>query len=131
MTLDGKPIPHSLYDRANNHGHINLNTRHDTSELCRDSIALWWEQRGRAAYPQAQRLLILCDGGGSHSATRSLFREDLQRLAARLKLGLRVAHYPALPLQNNPIEHRLFPPVTRACHSPSLEIAQQFNESRK
>gem|GEM_PF-6357874 len=54
-----------------------------TSELCCDSVASWWEQHGRAAYPHAERLLILCDGGGSNSATQYLFKEDLQRLANR------------------------------------------------
>src|SRR5437764_1483941 len=57
----GKLIPHGIYDLANEHAHIHLNTSHDTSELCRDSIASWWEQHGRAAYPEAKRLLVLCD----------------------------------------------------------------------
>jgi hypothetical protein len=60
----GKLIPHGIYDPAREHAHINLNTSHDTSELCCDSIALWWEEHGRPAYPEARRLLILCDGGG-------------------------------------------------------------------
>ena len=55
----GKLIPHGIYDLVNQHAHIHLNTSHDTSELCCDSIALWWEHAGRAAYPQAKRLLIL------------------------------------------------------------------------
>src|SRR5437764_192320 len=70
---EGKLIPHGIYDLANEHAHIHLNTSHDTSELCRDSIASWWEQHGRAAYPEAKRLLVLCDGGGSNSATQYLF----------------------------------------------------------
>jgi len=49
----GKLIPHGIYDLARQHAHINLNTSHDTGELCCDSIALWWEQHGHAAYPQA------------------------------------------------------------------------------
>ena len=52
--------------------------------MCCDSIALWWEQHGRQAYPHAARLLVLCDGGGSNSATQYLFKQDLQRLATRL-----------------------------------------------
>ena len=75
----GKLIPHGIYDLANGHAHINLNTSHDTGELCCDSIALWWEKHGRQAYPHAVRLLILCDGGGSNSATQYLFKQDLQR----------------------------------------------------
>ena len=130
----GKLIPHGVYDLTNQHAQINLNTSHDTGELCCDSIALWWEQHGREAYPQAQRLLILCDGGGSNSATQYLFKEDLQRLANRLGLELRVAHYPPYCSKHNPIEHRVFPHVTRACQGVILhtaEIAKQFIERTK
>ena len=125
----GKLIPHGIYDLANQHAHINLNTSHDTGELCCDSIALWWEQHGRVAYPKTKRLLILCDGGGSNSATQYLFKEDLQRLANRLGLELRVAYYPPYCSKHNPIEHRVFPHVTRACQGVifhTLDIAQQF-----
>jgi Rhodopirellula transposase DDE domain len=125
----GKLIPHGIYDLAGQHAQINLNTSHDTGELCCDSIALWWEQHGRAAYPKTSRLLILCDGGGSNSATQYLFKEDLQRLANRLGLELRVAHYPPYCSKHNPIEHRVFSHITRACQGVifhTLDIAQQF-----
>ncbi len=125
----GKLIPHGIYDLARQHAHINLNTSHDTGRLCCDSIALWWEQHGHAAYPQTKRLLILCDGGGSNSATQYLFKEDLQRLANRLGLELRVAHYPPYCSKHNPIEHRVFPHITRACQGVifhTLDVARQF-----
>jgi len=66
----GVVIPHALYDVGRNKGFVHLNTSHDTSELACDSIAAWWEQQGRADYPEAKKLLLLCDGGGSNSATR-------------------------------------------------------------
>jgi hypothetical protein len=130
----GKLIPHGIYDLARGHAHINLNTSHDTGELCCDSIALWWEEHGRPAYPQAIRLLILCDGGGSNSATQYLFKEDLQRLATCLGLEIRVAHYPPYCSKHNPIEHRVFPHVTRACQGVifhTVEIAGRFIERAK
>ena len=131
---DGKLIPHGIYDIGREHAHIHLNTSHDTSELCCDSVASWWEQHGRPAYPHARRLLILCDGGGSNSATQYLFKEDLQRLANRLGLELRVAHYPPYCSKHNPIEHRVFPHITRACQGVvfhTIEIAKQFIERAK
>jgi hypothetical protein len=131
---DGKLIPHGIYDLARQHAAIHLNTSHDTGELCCDSIALWWTEHGGAAYPQAKRLLILCDGGGSNSATQYLFKEDLQRLANRLRRELRVAHYPPYCSKHNPIEHRVFPHITRACQGVifhSAKIAQQFIEQAK
>ena len=111
----GKVIPHGIYDVGRNQGYIHLNTSHDTSELACDSIAAWWEEHGRPAYPRAKKLLVLCDGGGSNSASQYVFKEDLQKLANRLGLEIRVAHYPPYCSKYNPIEHRLFPHVTRAC----------------
>jgi Rhodopirellula transposase DDE domain len=130
----GKLIPHGIYDLLNHHAHIHLNTSHDTGELCCDSVALWWEQDGRADFPLAKRLLILCDGGGSNSASHYLFKEDLQRLANCLGLEIRVAHYPPYCSKHNPIEHRVFPHVTRACQGVifhTVEIAKQFIERTK
>ena len=111
----GVVIPHGLYDLRRNHGHVNLGTSHDTSEFACDSLRHWWEGQGRASYPRATSLLLLCDGGGSNSATQYLFKEDLQRLADRVGIEIRVAHYPPYTSKYNPIEHRLFPHLTRAC----------------
>ena len=111
----GVVIPHGVYDVGKNQGFLHLNTSHDTSELACDSLAAWWEGHGRSAYPGASKLLVLCDGGGSNSASRYVFKEQLQRLADRLGLEIRVAHYPPYCSKYNPIEHRLFPHVTRAC----------------
>lgn len=130
----GKLIPHGIYDLTTHHAAIHLNTSHDTGELCCDSIALWWRDHGRAAYPNAKRLLILCDGGGSNSASHYLFKEDLQRLANRLAIELRVAHYPPYCSKHNPIEHRVFPHITRACQGVifhTVDIAKQFIERAK
>jgi hypothetical protein len=66
----GKRIPHGIYDMVHHHAHIHRNASHDTSALCCDSVALWWEHAGRAAHPRAKRLLVLGDGGGSNSATQ-------------------------------------------------------------
>jgi hypothetical protein len=111
----GTVIPHGIYDLGRNRGSIHLNTSHDTSEMACDSLAAWWEAEGRSAYPGAGKLLVLCDGGGSNNAARYVFKEDLQGLADRLGLEIRVAHYPPYCSKYNPIEHRLFPHVTRAC----------------
>jgi len=112
---DGVVIPHGLYDVGRNLGHVNLGTSHEASEFACDSIGRRWERHGRAQYPHATRLLLLCDGGGSNSATRYAFKAALQKLADRLGVEIRVAHYPPYCSKYNPIEHRLFPHVTRAC----------------
>jgi hypothetical protein len=111
----GAVFPHGIYDLGLNRGHINLGTSHETSQFACESIERWWQQHGRQQYPQATRLLLLCDGGGSNSASRYVFKEELQGLANRLGMEIRVAHYPPYCSKYNPIEHRLFPHVTRAC----------------
>jgi Rhodopirellula transposase DDE domain len=125
----GMVVPHGVYDVGRNQGFLHLNTSHDTSELACDSIAAWWEGHGRAGYPQAKKLLVLCDSGGSNSATRYVFKEGLQNLATRLGVEIRVAHYPPYCSKYNPIEHRLFPHVTRACRGVifhTLETVQHY-----
>lgn len=107
--------PHGIYDLKQNHGHLNLGLSHDTSRFACDSIAHWWESRGRALYPKADSILLLCDGGGSNAANRYVFKYHLERLADRIGLEIRVAHYPPYTSKYNPIEHRFFPHVTRAC----------------
>lgn len=112
---DGVIIPHSLYDVRLNVGYIQLGTSHDTSEFAIESLRRWWLTHGRQLYPNQRRLLLLCDGGGSNDARHHIFKSDLQHLADELGLEIRIAHYPPYTSKYNPIEHRLFPHVTRAC----------------
>ncbi|MDX8130477.1 ISAzo13 family transposase, partial [Methylomonas sp. OY6] len=130
----GKLIPHGIYDVARNEGTMHLNMSHDTSELCCDSIARWWQQHGQHHYPNARRVLILCDGGGSNAANRHVFKEALQALADGLGLAIRIAHYPPYCSKHNPIEHRLFPHITRACQGVvfhTVDIAKQLMAKAK
>jgi Rhodopirellula transposase DDE domain len=124
----GVVYPHGFYDVKRNLGHLNLGTSHDTSRFACDSLGAWWVGRGRAAYPEARRLLLLCDGGGSNASNRYVFKHHLERLADRIGLEIRVAHYPPYCSKYNPIEHRFFPHVTRACQGlllTSLEVTSQ------
>ena len=83
---------------------------------------------GRPAYPHARRMLLLCDGGGSNASNRYVFKYHLESLASRIGLEIRVAHYPPHCSKYNPIEHRFFPHVTRACQGlllTSIEVTSQ------
>lgn len=111
----GVVYPHGFYDVRRNAGHLNLGVSHDTSRFACDSLAVGWDRHGRPAYPSARRLLLRCDGGGSNASNRYVFKYHLERVADRLGLELRVAHYPPYCSKYNPIEHRFFPHVTRAC----------------
>lgn len=121
---DGKVIPHGLYDLRKNEASVHLNTSCDTTEFACESIELWWHEQGQQDYSDADELLILCDGGGSNSASAYIFKEDLQALSNRVGLRIRIAHYPPYCSKYNPIEHRVFPHVTRACKGVPLETIE-------
>jgi len=112
---DGIIIPHGIYDLQRNIGYLHLGLSKDTSEFACDCIRSWWNTYGRLIYPQATAILALCDGGGSNNTHFYIFKEDLQKLADELGIVIRIAHYPPYCSKYNPIEHRLFPHVTRAC----------------
>jgi len=118
---EGVLLPHGLYDLRRNVGHLYLGLSHDTSAFACDNVYRWWMRFGRWYYPYATSLLLLCDCGGSNDYRRYLFKQELQRLADRMQLEVRVAHYPPYTSKYNPIEHRLFPHVTRACAGVSFE----------
>jgi hypothetical protein len=121
---DGKVIPHGIYDLRKNEASLHLNASCDTTEFACESTELWWHEQGQYDYPDADELLILCDGGGSNSASAYIFKEDLQGLSNRLGLKIRVAHYPPYCSKYNSIEHRVFPHVTRACKGVPLETIE-------
>jgi len=128
---DGVVIPHGLYDMKINRGYIHLGTSHDTSQFACDCLQDWWQRFGQHMYPKATSLLLLCDGGGSNSSRTYLFKADLQSLVNHIGLPIRVAHYPPYTSKYNPIEHRLFPHVTRACQGvifKSVALVKQLME---
>jgi hypothetical protein len=122
---DGHVVPHGMLDLKRNRGYINLGLGCDTSEFACDSIFQWWTAEGHIAWPYANSLLLLCDGGGSNSSRKYLFKQDLQDLANRIALEIRVAHYPPYTSKHNPIEHRMFPHVTRACQGVIFKTVEQ------
>jgi hypothetical protein len=125
----GVAIPHGLYDLKLNVGYIQIGNSHDTSEFACDSIRYWWQKYGAIHYPSANSILLLCDGGGSNSSRQYLFKQDLQALASELGIEIRIAHYPPYTSKYNPIEHRLFPHLTRVCQGvifDSLEMVKNL-----
>jgi hypothetical protein len=128
---EGIVIPHGIYDLKQNTGYINLGTSKDTTQFACDCIRNWWHNQGQLDYPKATSILILCDGGGSNSSRYYIFKEDLQKLADEIGVEIRIAHYPPYCSKYNPIEHRLFPHVTRACQGVifrSIEIVKELVE---
>ena len=111
---DGVAIPYTLYDYFRNEAYVSIGTSKDTSEFVCDSIKSWWEGPGRENYPDAMSILFLADGGGSNSSRHYIFKEDLQKLVDDIGIEIRVAHYPPYTSKWNPVEHRVFPHITRS-----------------
>ena len=105
---------YAVYDIKHNDAMFNINTSFETSEFACDSIKLWWDTVGKSRYPNADSILVLADGGGSNSSRRHVFKSELQRISNLMGIEIRIAHYPPYTSKWNPIEHRLFPHVTRS-----------------
>lgn len=112
---EGVIIPHGIYDRVRNRGHINIGLSHDTSEFACDSLRWYWNRIGKVCYPNATSILLLGDCGGSNAANKYIFKHDLQALTDSIGIEIRMAHYPSYCSKYNPIERRLFPHITRVC----------------
>jgi transposase len=104
----GKVAPYGVYDQTRNTGWVNVGTDHDTATFAVESIRKWWITMGREAYPEAGRLLITADGGGSNGARVRLWKIELQKFANETGLIISVCHFPPGTSKWNKIEHRLF-----------------------
>jgi hypothetical protein len=109
-----RAVPFGIYEMIRNKGHVYVGVSNDTPEFAVVSIAKWWEQEGKAAYPMADQLLILADGGGSNGCRARAWKCNLQALVSdRFGLTLTVCHYPTGCSKWNPVEHRLFSQISR------------------
>jgi hypothetical protein len=104
----GKAIPYGIYDVGRNTGWVSVGQDHDTASFAVASLRRWWEVAGAAAYPQARRLLICADGGGSNGYRIRLWKVEIQRFADASGLEVTVCHLPPGTSKWNKIEHRLF-----------------------
>jgi hypothetical protein len=109
----GKAIPYGVYDLGENAGWVSVGTDHDTAAFVVHSILEWWQQMGRASYPQATQLLMTADGGGSNGSRCRLWKTELQRLADATGLQVTVCHFPPGTSKWNKIEHRMFCHITQ------------------
>jgi len=104
----GRAAPYGVYDVAQNAGWVSVGVDHDTAAFAAQSIRRWWESMGEQAYPEASKLLITADSGGSNGARVRLWKTELQKLADDTGLEISVCHLPPGTSKWNKIEHRLF-----------------------
>ena len=103
-----RAVPYGVYDITNNVGWVSVGTDHDTASFAVNAIHRWWRAMGKKRYPEATRLMISADGGGSNGYRVRLWKVELQKLANELKLPITVCHLPPGTSKWNKIEHRLF-----------------------
>jgi transposase len=103
-----KAIPYGVYDVVNDEGWVSVGDTADTAEFAVESIRRWWNQMGKARFPNATRLLITADCGGSNGYGVRAWKKHLADLAAETGLRITVCHYPPGTSKWNRIEHRMF-----------------------
>ena len=108
-----KAVPYGVYDIAADQAWVSVGRDGDTAAFAVATIGRWWDEIGRVAYPEADRLLITADAGGSNSYRGRLWKHELAGLAARTGLAITVCHYPPGTSKWNRIEHRLFSAISQ------------------
>jgi hypothetical protein len=110
----GMASPYGIFDLSRNRGSVFVGTSHDTPRFAAENIARWWRSSGRKNYPDASKLLILADSGGSNGARVRAWKYELYRqLVEPFDLEITVCHYPTGASKWNPIEHRFFSEISK------------------
>jgi hypothetical protein len=116
-----KAVPYGVYDVGRNEAFVNVGMSADTGEFAVASIRSWWSHMGRKAYPNASRILIVADSGGSNGNRNSQWKVGLQRMADETGLRVDVSHMPPGTSKWNKIEHRLFSAISMNWRGQPLE----------
>ena len=107
-----RAIPYGVYDTVNNEGWVSVGDSADTAEFAVEAIRRWWNTMGQARFPDATRLLITADAGGSNGYRVKTWKARLAEFAAETGLHVTVVHYPPGTSKWNKIEHKLFSFIT-------------------
>ena len=73
----GKAIPYGVYDLASNEGWVSVGIDHDTALFATASVRRWWQEMGARRFPQATKLMITADGGGSNGTRNRLWKTTM------------------------------------------------------
>jgi hypothetical protein len=108
----GKVAPYGIYDLVANTGWVNVGIDHDTAAFAVESLRRWWHGAGARDYPNAAKVSITADAGGSNGHRSRAWKAELARFAAETGLVITVCHFPPGTSKWNKIEHRLFSHIT-------------------
>jgi len=109
----GKGVPYGVYDTGKNEAWVSVGIDHDTASFAAEAIRRWWRYLGQESYPNAKKLLITADSGGSNGSRVRLWKMEMQNLADELGMEISVCHLPPGTSKWNKIEHRLFAFITQ------------------
>ena len=107
-----RAYPYGVYDVTANEAFVSVGRDRETAAFAAETLRRWWMKVGSVGYPNAKRLLICADAGGSNGYTRRLWKVELGRLAAATGLQITVCHLPPGTSKWNKIEHRLFSAIS-------------------
>ena len=108
MGDQGRAVPYGILDIGANEAFVSVGTYADTAEFAVNSIRTWWSTMGKERYPDARKIMITADGGGSNGSRNRLWKKELQNFADETGLEILVRHFPPGTSKWNKIEHRLF-----------------------
>ncbi len=121
----GKVVPHGIYDIKLNKGYITLGNSAETADFVVDNLEYYWVNYGIHLYPDADNILIFCDGGGANGHRHYRFKYCLQQLVKSIGIKITIVHYPPYCSKYNPIERMLFAPVHHAMKDAILTDIEQ------
>lgn len=105
-------VPYGIYDIGAQRGFVNVGTSHDTPTFAIASIRRWWNEIGREQYPQATKLLVVADAGGSNASRSLVFKLLLHQFALSTGIEITMCHLPPGTSKWNKVEHRLFAQIS-------------------
>ena len=108
-----KAVPYGVYDIGSDEGWVSVGDDGDTAAFAVASIRTWWQTMGAGRYPDATRLMITADAGGSNGYRVRMWKTELAKLATETGLEITVCHYPPGTSKWNKIEHRMFSFITK------------------
>ncbi|MEU0837785.1 ISAzo13 family transposase, partial [Streptomyces sp. NPDC005969] len=107
-----KAVPYGIYDIGADAGWVSVGCDGDTAAFAVTTLRTWWDKEGRHRYPEASRLLITADAGGSNGYRVRAWKRELARFAHDRGLEVTVCHFPPGTSKWNKIEHRLFSQIS-------------------
>lgn len=118
---NGKAVPYGIYDMLYNEGYVNVGVSKDTAQFAVHSIRTWWLEMGEERFPDAAKLYITADGGGSNGSRCRLWKTELQGFADEIHIPIEVSHFPPGTSKWNKIEHRMFSQISKNWRGRPLE----------